>query len=124
MTAPPAPGFELVRLRTLLASPIEAWFPLRPGDRALVSPGEAVVRGAPLAERVGDARTDVVSGPAGASAEPGTWWVATPGRRKSSARPERGELLFRSGGRWRIGAGEAAAGRRAPLSPILPHGRT
>src|SRR3990172_6382137 len=119
MTAPPAPGFERVRLRTLLASPIEAWFPLRPGDRALVSPGEAVVRGAPLAERLRDARTDVVAGPAGSGAEPGTWWVATPGRRKASDRPQRGELLFRSGGRWRIGTGEPAEALEAPFAGIV-----
>lgn len=119
MTAREAPGFELVRLRTLLVSPIEAWFPLRPGDRPLVAPGEAVVRGAPLAERLRDARTDVVAGPAGSGAEPGTWWVATPGRRRGSDRTERGELLFRSSGRWRIGAGDPAEALEAPFAGIV-----
>ncbi len=119
MTVREAPGFELVRLRTLMASPIEAWFPLRPGDRPLVAPGEAVVRGAPLAERLRHPRTEVVAGPAGSVVEPGTWWVATPGRRMGSDRAERGELLFRSGGRWRIGAGDPAEALEAPFAGIV-----
>ncbi len=108
-------ALELVRLRTVVAGSIEAWFALRPGERALVGPGEAVVRGAPLAERIREARTDVVEGPP--SAEPGTWWVVPVGRRRSDV--EEGELLFRSGGRWRIGAGDPAEPLEAPFGGIV-----
>jgi hypothetical protein len=111
-----APGLELVRLRPILAGPILAWFPLRPGERALVTPGEAVVRGAPLAERVREPRTEVVDAPS--TAEPGSWWVAPPGRRRRGG-ADQGELLFRSGGRWRLGTGEHAEPLEAPFAGIV-----
>ena len=117
MTANPiAPGLELVRLRPILGGPILARFPLRPGERALVTSGEAVVRGAPLAERVREPRTEVVDGPA--SAEPGSWWVAAPGRRRRDG-ADQGELLFRSDGQWRLGAGEHAEPLEAPFAGIV-----
>lgn len=110
-------GFELVRLRRVVTSPIVARFRLRPGERALVAPGEAVVRGAPLVERIREPRTGVVDGPAGA--EPGAWWVAPPGRRRSAVGAASGELLFRSGGRWRIGVGDPAEPLEAPFGGIV-----
>lgn len=109
-------ALDLVRLRTVVAGPIEAWFALRPGERALVGPGEAVVRGAPLADRIRETRTDVVEGPS--SAEPGTWWTAPAGRRGVDA-GEEGELLFRSGGRWRLGTGDPAEPLEAPFGGIV-----
>ena len=109
-------GLELVRLRSVVAGPIEAWFPLRPGERALVGPGEAVVRSAPLAERIREPRTEVVDGPG--SAEPGSWWTGLPGRRKAEGRGE-GELLFRSGGRWRVGVGDPTEPLEAPFGGIV-----
>ncbi len=116
MTAAVGPGLELVRLRPILAGPILAWFPLRPGERALVTPGEAVVRGAPLAERVREPRTEVVDAPS--TAESGSWWVAPPGRRRRDG-VDHGELLFRSGGRWRLGTGEPAEPLEAPFAGIV-----
>jgi hypothetical protein len=117
MIAPPdLDGLELIRVRTIVAGPIEAWFPLRPGERALVAPGEAVVRGAPLAERIRETRTEVVDGPP--NGEPGAWWVIPPGRRRPEG-AEHGELLFRSGGRWRMGVGEPAESLEAPFGGIV-----
>ena len=58
-----APGLALVARRQLIAGPIEAWFPLSPGDRPFVGPGQAVVRGAPMADRLREPRTVVVPGP-------------------------------------------------------------
>lgn len=109
-------ALELVRLRTVVAAPIVAWFPLRPGERALVAPGEAVVRGAPLAEHIREPRTAVVDGPT--AAEPGSWWVASAGRRHAST-ADRGELLFRSGGHWRLGTGDPAEPLEAPFGGIV-----
>jgi hypothetical protein len=113
-------GLALVRLRQIMATPIEAWFALRPGDRALVGTGEAVVRGAPLAERLKDLRTEVVDGPAGDGAEPGSWWTGSPSRRLRRHAPSaHGELLFRSGGRWRIASGDPWEPLEAPFGGIV-----
>jgi hypothetical protein len=40
-------GLGLITHRTLVASPVDAFFGLHPGDRALVKAGEAVGRGQP-----------------------------------------------------------------------------
>jgi hypothetical protein len=109
----------LVRERPLFVAPLEAWFGLRPGDRTLVAPGESVVRGAQLAERFRDRRTDVVEGPAGDGAEPGSWWTGSPSRRDRSGEPPSGELLFRAGGRWRVASGEPADALEAPFAGIV-----
>jgi len=115
----PQPGYELIRPRRVVAGPLEARFRLRPGERPLVGPGEAVVRGAPLAERIRDPRTAVVASAGGASAKPGSWWTAAPGRRSRGDGAEQGELLFRSGGRWRIAAGDPAQPLEAPFGGIV-----
>jgi len=117
---PIPPGIELVRARPILVGPVEATFALRPGDRPLVAVGEAVVRGAPLADRVRDPRTDVVSvhGQPG-DAEPGTFLTQLPRRRGPEAGATRGELLFRSGGRWRIGTGDHHDPLEAPFPGIV-----
>jgi hypothetical protein len=109
-------GLELVRVRSVVTGPIEAWFRLRPGERALVAPGEVVVRGAPLVERLREGRTEVVDGPP--NGEPGAWWVIPPGRRRPEG-AEHGELLFRSGGRWRLGVGDPAESFEAPFGGIV-----
>ena len=113
---PRAGSLALVPLRRLLEAPIVATFRLSPGERPLVAQGEVVVPGAPLAERLRDARTDVIEAPA--DAEPGSWFTAPTGRhRKLGA--DRGEYLFRSGGRWRIGAGDQAEPLEAPFGGIV-----
>jgi hypothetical protein len=112
----PMDGLELVRLRRLVSGPTEVWFRLRPGDRPIVGPGEPVVAGAALAELARDARTEVVEGPPGS--EPGSWWSMPAGRRRDHG-AEGGELLFRSGGRWRIGTGDPGEPLEAPVPGIV-----
>jgi hypothetical protein len=112
-------GLALVRAKPLTIRPVEATFALRPGDRPLVTLGEAIIRGAPLAVRVRDPRTEVVAVPPGSEGvEPGAFWTRAPGRRRSAG-IERGELLFRSGGRWRIGSGEQHEPLEAPFPGIV-----
>jgi hypothetical protein len=115
-----AAGLSLVRARRLLAGPVEATFVLRPGDRPHVAHGQAVVRGAPLADRLRDARTEVVTGPVdGDEAIPGTDWSSPAARRHGEPAPARGELLFQSGGRWRIGTGDHHEPLEAPIAGIV-----
>ena len=45
----------------LIVDGVDARFPLAPGDRALVATGETVVPGAPIVERLRDARIDDVN---------------------------------------------------------------
>lgn len=120
-------GLDLVRLREVILGTVDAWFPLNPGERALAAVGETVVRGTPLAERLRDPRTEVVAGPAGASGTPGAWWPGAPARRRKTGRIAQGELLFKSGGQWRIAVGDPADPLEAPfngtVSDIRPGAR-
>lgn len=114
------PGLTLVRARTIVVGPVEARFALRPGDRPLVALGEAVLRSGALAELVRDPRTEVVTGSAGPDVgAPGETWSETSRRRIPAAGAGRGELLFSSGGRWRIGIGEHHEPLEAPFSGIV-----
>jgi hypothetical protein len=115
-------GIETVARRTLLMSPIDVVFPLQPGDRPLVKEGEAVGRGQPIVDVVREPRTIVVAG-VGTAEQPGTpgeRWTAAPGRqaREGEAQAE-GELLFRSGGRWRIATGNRAEALEAPSGGVV-----
>lgn len=113
------PGLRLVPTRRLLAGPVDASFDLHPGDLVIVSQGETVPAEAPIADRLRDARTAVVSGPADSADAgiPGARWRAAAGRRGRETEVERsGELLFRSGGRWRIGTGDHAEPLLAPFA--------
>ncbi|MBI2762625.1 MAG: hypothetical protein HYX54_02550 [Chloroflexi bacterium] len=114
-----ASGLDLVRLRALTLDGVEARFPLQPGDRHLVAIGETVVRGAPLAERLREARTEVAAGPAGRSGVPGGWWQGPLARRPRARRTVQGELLFQSGGHWRIAAGDPTEPLEAPFGGII-----
>ncbi len=111
-------GLALVPPRMLYADALEAWVDLHPGDRALVGPGQAVERDTTLAEHLRDPRTAVVEGPADGAehAMPGRHWTPSPRRvgRDEAGEPA-GELLFRSGGRWRIGTGEYSEPHAAPF---------
>jgi hypothetical protein len=126
-------GLELVARRRLTASPVDVTFRLAPGDRPLVAVGESVGPGTPLAERLRDAHAATVDAPAGAALRPGDRWplegghhvieseeLTGAGGARSTVRPARralgrrrptgpiGELLFESGGRWRLASGEHA----------------
>ncbi len=130
--SPPAPtdgpmpeGLRFVRARPVVVGPVEATFSLRPGERPLVAFGEAVGEGDLLAERMRDPRTAVISGrvqPEGG--EPGDFWESAPGQRAMEVGTRRGELLFRSGGRWRIGTGEHDDPLLAPFRGIVSEVRS
>ena len=115
-------GIELVPLRQLAVGPVDASFELHPGDRPLVAVGDRVATGALLAERLRDARTIVVAGPraGGEDDRPGSAWSAPPSKRAADgdAGPV-GELLFQSGGRWRIGSGESTESLAAPFAGVV-----
>ncbi|HEY2916227.1 MAG TPA: hypothetical protein VGI98_03330 [Candidatus Limnocylindrales bacterium] len=116
------PGLRLVPTRRLLGGPVDAGFDLHPGDVVVVADGQAVSTDAPLADRLRDARTAVVAGPADGddTGVPGGRWLAAAGRRGRETDGERaGELLFRSGGRWRIGTGEHPEPLVAPFAGVV-----
>ena len=122
ITAAKRPGFVLLAQRTLVTSPIDAFFGLHPGDRALVTPGEAVGRGQPIVEHYRDPRTIVVDGAGSADGPgvPGERWAEEAGRRRRETEPAPGgELLFRSGGKWRIAGGERPDQVEAPFAGIV-----
>ena len=115
-------GLELVSRRPVLVSPIDVTFPLQPGDRPLVKEGEAVGRGQPLVDYVREPRTIVVSHVQNGEhpPSPGDRWSQTPGRRiREGEAQEEGELLFRSGGRWRVATGERAETLEAPAAGVV-----
>ena len=114
-----AGGLDLIRPRAVVRDNVEAWFALQPGDRAVAAIGESVVHGAPLAERLRDPRTDVAPGPTAADGVPGGWWSGSPARGRGAARMVEGELLFRSGGQWRIATGEPAEPLEAPFDGLV-----
>ncbi len=112
-------GLEMVTKRSLVVSPLDALFALHPGDRPLVKAGEAVSRGQPILEHYRDPRTIVVAGiePGDGPPAPGERWAEPPGRHaRDGGMPAGGELLFRSGGRWRIAGGEQPDQIEAPFA--------
>ena len=96
----------LVRMRRLLEAPIEVTFPLAPGDRALVAPGESVVPGAPIIERVRDPRISDVAVPEASDPQPG-------------GRIPDGELLFEWRDRWRVVFGDVTEPLDSPVAGIV-----
>jgi hypothetical protein len=115
------PGIELVARRRLLLSPVDAFFRLHPGDRALVKEGEAVGRGQPILEHFREPRTLVVAGASGEGNQqlPGDRWTSTNGRGGHEQTATDGELLFRSGGRWRIAGGDRAEPLESPVAGVV-----
>lgn len=113
-----AAGLHLVPSRRLLVEGFEVGFELHPGDRVLVAADQRVEAGTDIAAHLRDPRTAVVAGPGHAdeAVQPGRQWAPPPGRRthEEGAEP-RGELLFRSGDRWRIGTGEHDEPIEAPV---------
>jgi len=138
-TAPSA-GLELIARRPLTEAPVDVTFRLAPGDRPLVAMGESVGPGTPLAERLRDAHVATIEGPAGAALRPGDRWPlegghhvietdeltgaggARPGRRGLARRRAMGpigELLFESGGRWRLASAEHAEAVDSSVAGIV-----
>lgn len=115
-------GLDLVSARALLVSPVDAFFRLHPGDRPLVKAGEAVGRGQPILEHHRDPRTIVVAGALGedGTAAPGERWAASPGHRAKEGEVQPGgELLFRSGNRWRIAGGDRPDALEVPFAGVV-----
>ena len=114
-------GIELVARRKLLVSPIDAFFRLHPGDRPLVKAGEAVSRGQPILEHHREARTIVTHGLVGDPGDvgPGDHWDEPVGRRREGGHSAGGELLFRSGGRWRIAGGDRFDPLETPFAGVV-----
>ena len=117
-------GLEYVTRRAVVGGPIEVRFALRPGDRAFVAPGDVLVRGARIAERLRDpGLVEVRSSPVPPEARPGDRWThAAPtggiplrrGHGESS-----GELLFELGGHWRMAAGEHPEQVDTPVAGVV-----
>ena len=116
---PVAPGLDLIPARRLIERGFEAWFPLSPGDRALVSAGQEVAADTPLALRIRDpvirevrqAGADDATGPA-----PGMPWPAGSGGAAPGDDHDDGEALFELDGRWRVVWGEAADSVVTPVA--------
>jgi len=102
----PRPDLGVVRIRRLVEAPIEITFPLAPGDRSLVAPGESVVPGAPIIERVRDPQMSDVVVPEASDPLPG-------------GRIPDGELLFEWRDRWRVAYGEVTEPLDSPIAGIV-----
>ena len=118
-------GLAVIPRRPVLVSPIDAFFRLHPGDRPLVTAGEAVGRGQPILEHHRDPRTIVVAGPVDedGTAVPGDRWEGSPGSRvragtEGEVRPG-GELLFRRGNRWRVAGGDRPDTLEVPFGGVV-----
>jgi hypothetical protein len=117
-------GLGFVARRTVVEGPIEVRFPLGPGDRSFVTPGEALVPGARIADRLRDPRlVEIAHSPVPDSARPGERW-APPStgagiqlRRGHGA--STGELLFELGGHWRMAAGEHPEQVDSPIGGVV-----
>jgi hypothetical protein len=98
----------LVAVRRLIDPGVDVMFRMGPGDRALVAVGETVVAGAPIAERLRDARViDVVVAPTASPAP-------VPGGRVAD-----GELLFDWRGHWRVASGDMTEPIETPVAGIV-----
>ncbi|HEX2753873.1 MAG TPA: hypothetical protein VHM48_00325 [Candidatus Limnocylindrales bacterium] len=116
-------GLDLVACRPVLVGPTEILFRLAPGDRALVAPGDAIVAGTAIAERLRDARA-VELAPSATSdgARAGDRWMTagqTGVRLRRGSGAEAGELLYEHGGHWVLAAGEHAEAVDCPLAGVV-----
>ena len=122
--AGPATDLELVPLRRLIESPVDAVFALSPGDRAIVEAGASVVVGAPIAERLRDPRLEdkVVAEPV--EPRPGDRWhaigrVVGAGGTARGRGPHGGEYLFPWRTRWRVATGDIVDPLETPVAGIV-----
>jgi len=111
-------GFDirLVGSRPLVSAPVDVRFRLAPGDRPLVSSGDSVVVGAPIAQRLRDPRLDELTVPAAATPRPGQRWTPADGR---DGRATSGEFVFSWRGRWRVATGDVADSLEVPFAGIV-----
>lgn len=116
-------GLDLVAVRPLLVGSIEVLFPLAPGDRSLVAPGDAIVAGTTIAQRLRDARfVELPTAATGDTARVGDRWM-TAGqsgvRLRRGGGAEAGELLYEHGGHWALAAGEHPEDVECPLAGVV-----
>ena len=116
-----ATDLGLVPVRRLVESPVDAVFALAPGDRPLVEAGESVVVGAPIAERLRDARLEEVSIQSSSDPTPGARWSRDGGSGPAGVRHtvDGGELLFTWRGKWRMATGDVPDPLEAPVAGIV-----
>ena len=107
----------LVPTRRLVTAPVDVVFTLAPGDRTLVSAGDSVVVGAPIAERLRDPRLAEVIIPDTAEARPGARWAGN--AKRGEPRGPAGEFMFLWRGRWRIATGDIADPIESPFAGIV-----
>ena len=124
-------GIDLVGRRPLLGEAPEILFRLAPGDRPLVSAGDAIVAGTTIAERLRDASVVGLERAATADdAKAGDRWAMTdrPGARsqgrptmrlRGGAEAESGELLYEHEGRWAIAAGDHPEPVECPVTGVV-----
>lgn len=116
-TGSAAADVRLVPARTLVTAPVDVVFRLAPGDRPLVTAGESVVVGAPIAERLRDAGLEEIHVPPTASPRPGTRWAGP--AEGDDRRFESGELMFSWRGRWRVAGGALSDPLETPVAGIV-----
>jgi hypothetical protein len=113
-----ATDVRLVSVRQLVASPVDATFRLSPGDRPVVSAGDSVVVGAPIAERLRDPRLDTFDiAPSSIKPEPGARWTGRP--RRGDGHGPMGEYMFEWHGRWRVATGDVTDPIETPFAGIV-----
>lgn len=112
-----AADVRLVPARRLISSPVDAMFALSPGDRPLVSAGDSVVVGAPIAERLRDPRLEELDAPAATEPRPGERWIDQP--RRGDDRASGGEYIFFWHDRWRVAMGDVADTVESPFAGIV-----
>lgn len=121
--ATPLDGLDLVAVRPFIGGPVTARFPLRPGDRALVAAGDAIVAGTAIAERLRDPRiVELGAEVVGADARAGDRWTraAQAGTRlRRSAEAQAGELLYRHDGSWVLATGDHPEPIECPLAGVV-----
>jgi hypothetical protein len=108
---------RLVSARRLVVAPVDAFFALAPGDRPVVSAGDSVVVGAPIAERLRDPRLDELDIPTGVDPRPGDRWAGQP--RRGEDRGPGGEFMFEWHDRWRVATGDIADPIESPFAGIV-----
>jgi hypothetical protein len=108
---------RLVPARPLICSPVDVVFRLGPGDRPLVAPGDSVVVGAPIAQRLRDPRLDELTIPAASTPRPGRRWTGPSDAR--DAQTVGGEYVFGWRGRWRVATGDLSDPLEVPFAGIV-----
>ncbi len=120
-----AGGLELITARPLRVEWPVVRFALTPGDRPLVLEGEAVAAGTTIARRHRASRVEELRRPSGAdraALAPGEWWPGTEasaGRLGGKRGTPAGELLYETGGRWRLAVGEQPEPLDAPTDATV-----